>query len=577
MNKLKYKRYLGLLFMAALLVGCSDEFLDRPPIDALVSDNFYQTADQVLSGSAPLYNVVWFAYNDKASHGIGDARGGVLTSGSYQEENILMRTSAETAEVGASWRAFYNVVGQSNMLINNINNYAGENVPEDIKKHAKAEARFMRAVAYYYLVSNWNEVPIIVNNLTLLQDTTIAKNTRESVWQLIIKDMRYAADNLPETSVQEGRLNQWSVEGMLAKMYLTRAGLNASPGNRNQSDLDSALYYSERVINNSGTSLMPEYADLFKTDNNNNSESLFALQWVYNAEWGTQNSVQAFLAYSSEITGFADGWGGDIGASLYMMSLYEGFGEEGDQDAKGTEMKMEEFVSSPDKRLKATFMLPGTHYPEITQVIPGQSAQELRVPVNSTDEEKGQYNSRVWVKKYIVGRPEDNGGRVLQQRTENNTYMLRLADVYLIYTEALLGNNSSLSLGENDPFNLVRKRAGLDWKEAITWDDIFKERLKEFAMEGQAWYDLVRLFYYDEQKAMEIIETQDRLPFRVYPDQVPNPTAWSFELPDDGVPRFVTVSPTTFYLPIPATEMSAAPNLRKEAVPFDFSKLEGQD
>src|SRR5690606_36672491 len=242
-----------------------------------------------------------------------------------------------------------------------------------------------------------------------------------SVGDFLFRSLRFAAENLPEQSVQKGRLNKWSAEGMLAKMYLTKAGIS---GTRNRSDLDSAAYFAKRVIDLSGASLLPNYEDLFKTANNNNVETLAALQWTYNAgqsgAWGAQNSVQAFLAYGSEITGFGDGWGGDIGASKWILDLYDDF----------------QF----DARRKATFMFPGYHYSYITHVPAGGSAKELTVPANN--EEAGRdYNTRAWVKKYVVGRPEDKDGKVVQQGTEINTYLLRLADVYLVYAEAILDVN----------------------------------------------------------------------------------------------------------------------------------------
>src|SRR5690606_30163782 len=310
---------LGAPLLLGGMVGCSEDFLDRPPLDAIVDANFYKTDDQILAASAPLYNMVWFAYNDKASHGIGDARGGILTSGSYQLENVRFNTTGETAENGAAWRAFYNVVAQSNSLINNINQVVGEDVTERIKNHGIAEGRIMRGLAYSYLVQNWGPVPIITNNTALLQDTTISRNTEESVWQFIIKDFRYAAENLPESSVMTGRLTKWSAEGVLAKMYLTKAGVS---GTRNQSDLDSAAYFAMRLTDNSGASLMANYEDLFKSANNHNAETFAVLQCVYNAchagQSGAQNSVHAFLAFGSEITGFRDGWRGDMGASKWM-------------------------------------------------------------------------------------------------------------------------------------------------------------------------------------------------------------------------------------------------------------------
>ena len=548
-NKKFQKLILGATLLLGGMVGCSEDFLDRPPLDAIVDANFYKTDDQILAASAPLYNIVWFAYNDKASHGIGDARGGTLTSGSYQLENVRFNTTGETAENGASWRAFYNVVAQSNSLINNINAYAGEEVTDRIKNHGLAEGRFMRGLAYSYLVQNWGPVPIITNNTALLQDTTIARNTEESVWQFIIKDFRFATENLPESSVLNGRLTKWSAEGMLAKMYLVAAGVG---GSRNQNFLDSAAYYSKRVIDNSGASLMENYEDLFKTANNNNVETLAALQWVYNAgqagQWGAQNSVQAFLAFGSEITGFGDGWGGDIGASKWMLDMYD------------------DLVF--DERRKGTFMFPGDHYSYITQVPPGGSAQELRVPARSIEGSR-EYNTRAWVKKYVVGRPEDNAGKVVQQGTEINTYILRLADVYLTYAEAVLDKNPAEA---TKYVNMVRIRAGVSPLSTVTWQDVFEERIKEFAMEGQAWYEFTKLHYYDPAKAYDILSNQDRGTFRIYADRIPDPTLWEIEIPDsDNSPRFFDVNSSNFLIPIPSAELSRAPNLRKPAVPYDFS------
>ncbi|GAA0523024.1 RagB/SusD family nutrient uptake outer membrane protein [Chitinophaga japonensis] len=543
------KIYLAVLALCGTLAGCSKDFLNRPPEDAIVDANFYQSTEQVLAGTAPLYNIVWFAYNDKASHGIGDGRSGILMSGSYQVENIRMQTTDVTPEVYSSWTAFFNVVAQSNMVIGNLTKYTAPSVPENVKQAGIAEGRFMRGVAYSYLVQNWGAVPIITDNNVLLTDTSITRNTVESVWEFIIRDLRFAAENLPATPLLKGRITKWSAEGMLAKMYLTRAGVGVS-GTRKQADLDSAAWFARDVIMNSGATLMSNYEDLFLMKNNNNSESLFALQWKYDGDWGTQNSVQAFLAYGSEITGFGDGWGGDLGGSYDILKMY----------------------SANDKRRKGTFMYPGDHYSYIHQAVddpnnPGKKIiQELQVPWNWVGTER--YNTRAWVKKYVVGRPEDNDGKVTQQHTEINTYMLRLADVYLVYAEALLGNNASTSDAEAlKYFNAVRTRAGLDAKTMITWDDIYKERRLELAMEGQAWYDMVRLHYYDPAKALSILSNQDRGTYRIVPNAENNATSWTITSDE---PAFYPVTESNFHLPIPAAELTAAPNLRKPPVPYEF-------
>ncbi|HEY0610563.1 MAG TPA: RagB/SusD family nutrient uptake outer membrane protein [Chitinophaga sp.] len=549
MKKLHSKIYLTALVFCGMLSSCSKDFLNRPPEDAIVDANFYQSTDQVLAGTAPLYNIVWFAYNDKASHGIGDGRAGILMSGSYQVENIRMQTTDVTPEVYSSWTAFFNVVAQSNMAISNVTKYTAASVPDNVKQAAIGEGRFMRGVAYAYLVQNWGPVPIITDNNVLLTDTSITRNTVESVWEFIIRDLRFAANSLPATPLQKGRLTKWSAEGMLAKMYLTRAGVGSS-GTRKQTDLDSAAWFAKDVITNSGATLMSNYEDLFLMKNNNNSESLFALQWKYDGDWGTQNSVQAFLAYGSEITGFGDGWGGDLGASYDILKRY----------------------STNDKRRKGTFMFPGDHYSYIHQAVddpnnPGKKIiQELQVPWNFVGTER--YNTRAWIKKYVVGRPEDNDGKVTQQHTEINTYMLRLADVYLLYAEALMGNAATTTNAEAlKYFNAVRARAGLDAKTSISADDIFYERRLELAMEGQAWYDIVRLHYYNPTKALSILSQQDRGTYRVVPNAATNATSWTVT---SDTPAMYPVTESNFYLPYPAAELTAAPNLRKPPVPYQF-------
>jgi hypothetical protein len=558
MKKIKYISLAAIIATVGVMMSCSEDFINVLPQDQFFDENFYKSDAELLAGSAPLYNVVWFAYNDKASHGIGDGRGGVFSSNySYQLENIQFRTTGVTDENAQSWRAFFNVVGQANALLRNISLHAGPAVTPAIKNHAIAEARLMRGMAYMYLVQNWKEVPIITDNIALLNDTTVRKNTRESIWEFITRDIRYGITNLPEEPVQVGRLTKYAAEGLLAKVYLTRAGLNASIGNRNQEFLDSARILAKDVIDNSGRTLMPNYEDLFKTKFNNNQETLFALQWVYNGAWGTNNSTQAYLAFSSAITGTPDGWGGDLGASIYQLDQYEGLTTNNKTD---------------DVRRKATFMFPGDHYSYIhQQVLDGAGnpvIQELTVPTN------GSYNSRAWVKKYVVGRPEDNEGKVQQQRTEMQTYMLRLAEVYLIYAEAILGNNASTNDGDAlEYFNAVRERAGLGDVASITLDDIYHERRCEFAMEGQAWYDWVRYSYFNEEDVYAQLSSQDRGFTRIVPIAVPEGEDPQWDVipdPDGPAERTFTVNEGNFYLPIPESELSRAPSLRHPAVDYTF-------
>jgi hypothetical protein len=563
---MKYKKHIKFaclsLVSIIMLSSCKKDFLERTPSDSIVDASFYKTDDQVLASTALLYNKVWFSYNDKASYNLGDFRAGTAFSAYNDRGNVLFNTTGDNGENIASWQSFFVVVGQSNLAIQNINKYAGDAVSPAIKKHAIAEARFMRALAYRFLVMNWGEVPIIENNLTLLTDTTVQKNTVPSVWKFITSEMRAVAEDLPATPLRPGRVTKWSAEGMLARFYLTRAGVEANgSGTRNTVFLDSAKYYSDRVIKQSGAALLNNYANLFLFPYDNNAESLFSLQWVYSpGAWGTQNSSPAYLAYSSDIAN-GDGWGGDKSATWWMMKQYDGFtvipkrGTQVDSLIKGRTL---------DQRLKATFMLPGASYPEITQTLNGVE-QKLVFPFTGSD------NNWVSIKKYVTGKSKDVGGQAASQNYGNDTYMMRLAEMYLIYAEATLGNNASTA----DPialeyFNKVHTRAGLPrFEQPLTADLIFKERIVEFAMEGMAWYDLVSLHYYNAAKAYEILNSQDRGLFYVVPDVFPNPTQWTINKTSWATTeRTINANSGNFLLPIPTAELSQAPNLRKPAVDY---------
>lgn len=560
MNKINRIHYFTLVLLAfAAMAGCKKSFLEKPPLSSIVDANFYKTDDQVMAGTSLLYSEVWFDYNDKAMYNLGDFRGGTAYSAWNDRGNVMFNTTGDNGENGASWRAFFNVVGQANLFLYNIERYGGPNVSPAVKKTAIAEARFMRALAYRFLVMNWGPVPIIENNFDKLFDSTITRNTVPSVWRFITREMRAAAADLPVSAMQEGRLTKWSAEGMLARFYLTRAGVEASGGTRNQVFLDSAKYFAQRVITNSGKRLLTNYADLFKYPYDNNAESLFELQWVFSGPnvWGTQNSIQEYLAYSPDIS--FGGWGGDKSATWWMISQYDGFAPQPNGTLKGRTL---------DQRLHATFMLPGFTYNEITKV---SDRLKLVYPDAPGDQEYAA------IKKYVIGSPVDLAGVASQQHYPHNTYMLRLAEMYLIYAEATIGNNNSTADATAvEYFNKVHMRAGLPEYQVggpqgsgpLTLDNVQSERFKEFAMEGMAWYDLVSLHYYNPTKAYSILNSQDRGLFAVAPNQMPNPNEWTFTKTSWYSERLINASSANFLLPIPNVELAQAPNLNRAPVDY---------
>lgn len=559
--------FTGFALSAVFLTGCKKDFLERPPSDALVDANFYKTDEQLAAASAGLYSKVWFDFNENPNFSIGDIRAGTAFRGYNERANVEFSTNDLTPENRRAWASFYTVIGQSNLLIANVNRYAGAEVSEQAKKTAIAEARFMRALAYRYLTMVWGEVPIIENNLDLLSDPTITKNTTKSIWRFITREMRAAAQDLPE-SAAAGRLTKWSAEGMLARFYLTRSGVEPGGGTRNQSFLDSAKYYAQRVIQSSGKSLVTPFENLFKYPYDNNSESLFELQWTFvpgGPGYGLGNAAVSHFNPNGDIS--TDGWGGDKAATWWMLSQYEGFTAQGDTMLQGRTL---------DQRLRATFMLPGFSYPEISQKKSGVVTKPYLVPY-TLDAQRNFAN----IKKYVIGRGDDFGIPTIEpQRYPNNTYMLRLAEMYLIYVEAVLGNSASTTDATAlEYFNRIRIRAGLPrWEgqsgasKPITLDDVLFERFKEFAIEGMAWYDLVSLYYWNPAKALQILNSQDRGFYYITPDNVNNASTWVIKKTPwanpPANPRMINANSGNFFIPIPAAEMSQAPWLSNPAVDY---------
>ncbi len=536
--KIKLIAAIGALMLTQ---GCSEDFLDRPPLDALTSGNFYKTDEEIMAGTAPLYNIVWFDFNDKANMAFQEARAGNLNSNDRTAyiKHAIASTDAGTLLPG--YKSFYKIIAQSNNAYKAIKGATGSKASAAVKGQGLGECRFMRATAYYYLVTNWGAVPIVYDNVAQLNEPP-ARNKIEDVWKLVIQDYRFAAANLPATAVQ-GRLTKYSAEGMLARMYLMRAGLNQN-GTRNQSDLDSAKYYAESVITKSGLTLAPTYAELFLSANNNSSknnpESLFSLQWMpISSPWGINNSFQAYFAYESAITGTGDGWGAAQGVSADLVKY---------------------FTENPadSLRRKAIGMFDGDVYPELKKATGGLKYDRP--------------GALAAIKKYIIGSPADNGGLGGFMSANINSYMLRLAEVYLIYADAVLGNNATTS----DPkaleyVNAVRKRAGLAAKTSLTFDDIFKERRIETVFEGNSWNEIVRLYYFNPSKAIAYTAAQHKENYTMtYVAGSVNPRKYTVTY---SPAEFYPLTASTLYLPFPEAEIINAPSLKNEPVAFDFSKI----
>ena len=536
-----YNKILSALVLAGslTLTACDESFLEVSPNDRVTLDNFFQSENDLRAATAGLYNKVWFDFNDKFYYALGDGRSNNLYA-PYSDYIYPFTDLTETSLTGplvSAWQAFYNVVGQANNTINNIQQNS-KNVTEQQKNVAIAEARFMRGTAYWYLASLWGNVILIEDNSVLVNKPIVNTNPRNQVFEFAMRDLEFAAKHLPATVGQAGRLTKWSAFAMLSRVYLHVSGISDNPnsGLRNETYLGLARQAAEKVIEESGLSLVGNYADLFKVENNNNKESLFALQWVPNGDYGVTNTHQAYFANGSEITGDDAAWGYYTFASYDMMSEYE---------------------REDSLRRKATFMAYGDVYPEINKANGGYLYEK------ATD--------RCNVKKGVVGSTKDTDGKSSRMNSALNTYMIRLAEVYLNYAEAILGNNASTTDAKAlQYFNMVRARAKVPARTTLDYQTIRHERRVEFAMEGLYWYDLLSRSYYKQQEVLNYIELQDRAHNGSY---TYDKNAHTLEKSEETTTR--PVNPATaerLLLPYPESEMVQNPLLKMAPVNFTFTE-----
>lgn len=569
--KKKYSIFAIALTGALALTGCAD-FLEQNNTHDLNQKTFFDSEAALQAATAPLYNYVWAGLNDKFYYGMGDGRANNVTA-QYSDYIYPYTNLSETSlsqGLTDAWNSFYSVVAQSNNTINNITEYSTASISEDAKRRAIAEARFMRGTAYWYIGSLWGSGIIYTNTSSMVNNYVVPACPGIDVIEFAVRDLEYAAKYLPKTASNAGRATCYSAYGMLSRVYLSMAGLttdglyngnNAATdfnrGTRNQTYLDLAKKAALKVITESGAELMGQYGDLFTVENfNNNKESLFQLQWLAgtgDAVGGCANTMVRFLAWST-MTADRDAWGG---ATYCSWNLWQEFKNYADPT-------LGETIDDQTRR-HHTIASYGEFYPELNIKNGGYTYGITENPGNQGAN----------IKKYVIGTHADNG--ISQPgNSGTNTYMLRLAEVYLNYTEAVLGNKTSTN--ETEYFNKVRTRSKMKTKNIVTYEDLRHERRVEFAFEGLYWYDLVRRAYYQQQEVINYMNHQQRNASYEY-----NKDSGIYEISPDYVAPgtgVATATASSMTLPMSDTDQSKNPYLKPDAngniqtVPYEFGEKE---
>ena len=439
--------------------SCGEDFLDRSPLHGYTAPTYYTSDEAVIKATEPLYNYAWHGYNERAIVGMGSFRANDAWSPYLQGEFARFTITGLSVEVVNAWSSLYMVVSMSNQLINDLDTYASEEVSEAVKNQAKGEAMLMRSAAYFYLLRGWGEIILYEDNFDVTKMPVRKLSTEGSVLKFIVRDLERASELLPEKG-SNNHPSRYVAKALLAKVLLAQSGWqtgNPRDHQRDQATLDRVVTLCDEVINCGQYHLLDNYEDLFRPQFNDNEETLLAMRWAdpLLGEYASNNNLISDLAWS-DVTD-VNCWGGSLHASVDMLDYYN-------------EEPADSF------RLRGNFFTPGRYYSYIWS-------------------EKGGYTYNVnWAqaKKGVVGTKADCDGHLAQQASPLNTYILRLADVYLTKAEALLGNSESTSDGRAlAAFNATRLRAKLTPKTSFTLEDLIRERRIEFCLEYCNWYDMV--------------------------------------------------------------------------------------
>lgn len=471
---------------ALMTTSCGSDFLDKTPSGNYTAPTYYSSDAAVKKGTEPLYNKAWFNFNRRALIGMGSFRANDGWNPYVNAEFANFKVTALTEELGLAWSALYNVVTMSNATLANLEEYCTNGVTPSVKQAAEGECYLMRGWAYFYLLRGWGDNILFEDNNKLVQTHIQPLNTEADVLKFIIRDFRKAAELLPETGTDH-HPSKYAAKAALAKALLAQSGWeegSTTDHQRNETTLKEVKELCDEVINCGQYSLMSNYEDLFKAQNNDNSETVLAMRWASpnSGEWGAMNATYSDLAFP-EVTD-VNVWGGNLSPSCDMLDYYN-------EDP------------ADSIRRKATWFSPNSYYSYIKKADGGYTYK----------------HNWMQCKKGVLGTKNDvEPAALAQMASPLNTYIQRLADVYLMKAEAILGNNESTS----DPealaaFDAVHNRARVEavHPTSITLMDLIRERRIEFCMEYFNWWDMVTWYRWKPQTMLNFFNRQQHRAFEI--------------------------------------------------------------
>ena len=508
--KVQNLKYLVLTF--ALFTACNEEFLDKQPFGAVT--------EELLSSSLKgAESLLISAYSDIDGFGgwdngspwggaasnwtFGSIAGGDAYKGSEANDQPDItpierhEANANNPYLEAKWLAQYDGIFRCNKAIAALQKLTGDDA---LRATRIAEARCLRGHFHFEAKKVWNMVPYIDETIA---DTRIPND--KDIWPNIEADLKAAADALPWTQPEIGRMTKGAALGLLGKAYLF------------QKKYAEAKAAFDQIINSKQYSLTPKYHDNFNAVTRNNSEGVLVVQQAVNeGTEGDNGNIGDVLNYTH-----GGGPGGCCGFHQPSQNFVNAFKTDAnglpfldtynDSDLKNDQgVKSDESFDPPtaalDPRLDWTVGRRGIPYLD-WGVHPGTSWIRLQ-----------SYGGPYSPKKLVYYKAQEgnltSAAGWTKGYTANNIKLIRYADVLLMAAECEVEIGSAEKAREY--VNLIRARAANpagwvkndDGSNAANyviglyntpWTDkdaarkaVRFERRIELGMEGHRFFDLVR-------------------------------------------------------------------------------------
>lgn len=441
--------FTGLLVLSITQTGC-DKFLTVDPPYTQDVENFFQTPedyDRALTGAYDMLQASFLTLWLGEIASDNSIAGGESVNDSPGLHQIdAMQHGGVNNELRNVLRWNYTGITRANYILENK-----DNIDFPGKAHILAEAKFLRAYYYFELVKYFGDVPLIVDRRIGIEEALqIPRSSKADVYAQIEQDLIDAVAVLNPVASQKGRATKGAAQAFLGKVYLY------------QNKFTEAAATFDEVIASGSYSLIPNYNDLFTVANENNSETVFDVQYT-GLEGGSYGCLiclegnaavgfQGIRQYNGPVYGDGNSY------NLPTQELYDAF-------------------SSIDPRRNATIL-------DIDAFIATQPNPASITYAVGAGGHTGYYNNKYIKRQGEIGLPDNDLTSPVNYR------VMRYADVMLMAAEAhyQLGNTSTAQ----QLINQIRGRAGVPGINVNSIDVIYKERRYELSGEGLRFFDLVR-------------------------------------------------------------------------------------